>query len=95
MHDIARTVQYSANLSIYRSLHEGFKKSWLQSYLVWGWVSPKNDEWRKSLALCLLCACNILSPPLVPGGEAHSLAGDGVGESQFRRLEKKLSTLPT
>ncbi len=25
------------------------------------------------------------SPPLVPGGGAHSLAGEGVGESQFRR----------
>jgi hypothetical protein len=24
-------------------------------------------------------------PPLVPGGGAHSLAGEGVGESQFRR----------
>ncbi len=29
------------------------------------------------------------------GGEAYSPAGGGVGESQFRRLEKKLSTLPT
>ncbi len=26
---------------------------------------------------------------------AHSPAATGVGESQFRRLEKKLSTLPT
>ncbi len=26
---------------------------------------------------------------------AHSPAGEGLGESQFRRLEKKLSTLPT
>ncbi len=35
--------------------------------------------------------------PPVPkgGGGAHSLAAKGVGESQFRRLEKKLSTLPT
>jgi hypothetical protein len=24
-------------------------------------------------------------PPLVPGGGAHSLAAEGVGESQFRR----------
>ncbi len=29
------------------------------------------------------------------GGGAHSPAGEGLGESQFRRLEKKLSTLPT
>ncbi len=28
------------------------------------------------------------------GGGSHSPAGDGLGESQFRRLEKKLSTLP-
>jgi hypothetical protein len=29
-------------------------------------------------------AC-VLAPPLVTGGGAHSLARDGVGESQFRR----------
>jgi hypothetical protein len=28
-------------------------------------------------------------------GGGHSHAGEGLGESQFRRLEKKLSTLPT
>jgi hypothetical protein len=27
------------------------------------------------------------------GGEAHWPAGEGLGESQFRRLEKKLGTL--
>jgi hypothetical protein len=32
-------------------------------------------------------------PPPVTG-EAHSPAGEGLGESQFRRLEKKHSTLP-
>jgi hypothetical protein len=37
------------------------------------------------------CECAPLPPP--PG--SHSLAGEGVGKSQFRRLEKKLSTLPT
>ncbi len=34
----------------------------------------------------------------IPGskvGTTHSPAGEGLGESQFRRLEKKLSTLPT
>ncbi len=44
-----------------------------------------------------------LSPASVPlppeprgaGGRAHSPAGEGLGESQFRRLEKKLSTLLT
>jgi hypothetical protein len=31
----------------------------------------------------------------VGGGGAHSPAAKGVGELQFRRLEKRLSTLPT
>ncbi len=35
------------------------------------------------------------SPPEPKVGGAHSPASEGVGESQFRRLEKKLSTLPT
>jgi hypothetical protein len=41
-----------------------------------------------------------LSPPSVPlppepGEEgAHSPGGEGLGKSQFQRLEKKLSTLP-
>ncbi len=34
-------------------------------------------------------------PPGPKGGGAHSPASKGMGESQFRRLEKKLSTLPT
>ncbi len=34
-------------------------------------------------------------PPGIKGGRAHSPAAQGVGESQFLRLEKKLSTLPT
>jgi hypothetical protein len=33
--------------------------------------------------------------PLITGGGAHSLPREGVRESQFRQLEKKLSTLPT
>jgi hypothetical protein len=40
-----------------------------------------------------------LSPANVPlppeRGGAHSFAGEGLGESQLRRLEKKLSILPT
>ncbi len=35
------------------------------------------------------------SPRNQTGGGAHSPAGEGVGESQFLRLEKKLSTLST
>jgi hypothetical protein len=34
-------------------------------------------------------------PPRPKGGGAHSPASKGVGESQFRRPEKKLSTQPT
>ncbi len=34
-------------------------------------------------------------PPRIGGRGAHSPAVEGVGESQFRRLEKKFSTLPT
>jgi hypothetical protein len=34
-------------------------------------------------------------PPGPKSGGEHSPAAKGVGESQFRRLEKKLSTLPT
>ncbi len=34
-------------------------------------------------------------PPEPKGEGTHSPAGEGVGESQFQRLEKKLSTLPT
>jgi hypothetical protein len=33
--------------------------------------------------------------PTCTKGGARSPAGEGLGESQFRRLEKKLSTLPT
>ncbi len=34
-------------------------------------------------------------PPPQTGGGAHSPEGEGLGKSKFRRLEKKLSTLPT
>ncbi len=34
-------------------------------------------------------------PAPEPKGGTHSLAGEGVGESQFRRLEEKLIILPT
>ncbi len=37
----------------------------------------------------------VWSSPQNGGGGAHSPAGEGLGESQCRRHEKKLSTLPT
>ncbi len=52
----------------------------------WNWDSP-------TPSLASECA----PPPgtKVGRGGGHSPAGEGLGESQFRRLEKKLSTLPT
>ncbi len=36
------------------------------------------------------------APPLeTKGGRAHLPVGEGLGEFQFRRMEKNLSTLPT
>jgi hypothetical protein len=54
-------------------------------------------------SVCPLVKIKTLPTPLSPasvlprtvGGGAHLPAGEGLGESQFRRLEKKLSTLPT
>jgi hypothetical protein len=40
-------------------------------------------------------ACVPLPPRTGGGGGAHSPAGEGLEESQFRRLEKTLTTLPT
>jgi hypothetical protein len=51
--------------------------------LRWNWDSPNPylaSEWSPT--------------PRTEGVGAHSLAGEGLGESQFRRLEKKLSALP-
>jgi hypothetical protein len=31
---------------------------------VWGWRSPNSDDWRKRLALCLLCAPTPYSPAM-------------------------------
>jgi hypothetical protein len=42
-----------------------------------------------------LSPASVPLPPEPGGGRAHSPAGEGLGESHFRRLEKKLSTLPT
>jgi hypothetical protein len=42
-----------------------------------------------------LSPASVPLPPEPGGGGAHSPAGGGLGKSQFRRLEEKLSTLPT
>jgi hypothetical protein len=54
------------------------------------YVPSSELELSQPLSLASKCA-----PPPRTGGGAHSPAGEGLGESQFRRLEKKLSTLPT
>jgi hypothetical protein len=53
-------------------------------------MSPRRNWDTHNPSLASECA-----PPHRTGGAAHSPGGDGLGESQFRRLEKKLSTLPT
>jgi hypothetical protein len=66
-------------------------------------VHLKVRIYKEYHSVCPLVGIGTLPPPLSPasvplpqnGGGAHSPAGEGLGESQFRRLEKKLSTLPT
>ncbi len=52
-------------------------------------MSPRRNWDSPNSSLASECAL----PPRT--GVAHSLTGEGLGESQFRRQEKKLSTLPT
>jgi hypothetical protein len=55
--------------------------------------------YKEYQSICPLVGIGTLSPPLSPAsvplfpepGGAHSPAGEGLGESQFRRLEKKLT----
>jgi hypothetical protein len=42
-----------------------------------------------------LSPASVPLPPEPTKGGTHSPASEGLGESQFRRLKKKLSTLPT
>jgi hypothetical protein len=54
-------------------------------------MSPRRNWDSPDPSLASECA----PPPRPGGGGAHSPAGEGLGKSQFRRLEKKLSTLLT
>ncbi len=58
-------------------------------------VSPQSTYtvYKEYHSVCPLVG--IGTPPTPLGGGGHSPAGEGLGESQFQRLEKKLSTLPT
>jgi hypothetical protein len=57
-------------------------------------MSPRHN-WELGLSHPLSRQQVCPSPRNQRGGGAHSPAGEGLGESQFRRLEKKFSTLPT
>jgi hypothetical protein len=52
-------------------------------------MSPRRNWDSPNPSLASECA-----PPPQNGDGAQLPAGEGLGESQFRRLEKKLSTLP-
>jgi hypothetical protein len=72
-------------------------------------AAHKVHTYKEYHSVCPLVGIGTLPPPLSPasvplpperkggggGGEAHSRAGEGLGESQFQRLEEKLGTLPT
>ncbi len=65
-----------------------------------GGVRPQSRQSAKrflqSLKLGLpqpLTRMRVCPPPLIPGGGAHSLAREGVGESQFRRGDIHCGTL--
>jgi hypothetical protein len=70
----------------------------------WGWGTnyihiKSTAVYVPSLELRLshppLSPASVPLPPEPKGGRGtHSPAGEGLGESQFQRLEKKLSTLP-
>jgi hypothetical protein len=75
--------------------HNPYSKSGVRNYhrvgRVLGFFSSRRN-WDSPTPL----AAGGCGPPLFgPGGRANSLAREELGESQFRRLEKKLSTLPT
>ncbi len=53
-------------------------------------MSPRRNWDSPNPSLASECALT-----LTKGWGAHSPAREGLGESQFRRLEKKLSTLST
>ncbi len=72
----------------------------------WGLESLHTTKvriYKEYHSVCPLVGIGTLPTPLSPAsvphpprtGGTHSPAGEGLGESQFRRLEKKLSTLPT
>jgi hypothetical protein len=59
--------------------------------------NPKSLKGGKSRILHRVAMVNVLESTLESqrGGGAQSPAGEGLGESQFQRLDKKLSTLST
>jgi hypothetical protein len=75
------------------------------------WLLYKGRKYKEYHSVCPLVRIGTLpspnpslasecAPPPEPGGggvgrHTRLRGGEGLGESQFRRLEKKLSTLPT
>ncbi len=65
-------------------------------------MNHKVRIYKEYHSVCPLVGIVTLPTPLSPASVplprrwgAHSPAGEGLGKPQFRRLEKKLSTLPT
>jgi hypothetical protein len=56
-----------------------------------GWGSPNSDDWRKSLALCLLCAPNrpLNNKCMVPSLFGDQFAGKEVGLCKYNPSCKK------
>jgi len=69
------------------------KYVYIHTYIKSTTVYVPSSEFGLSQPLSRQRVC--LSPQNRGGEGAHSPSGEGLGESQFRRLEKRLSTLPT
>jgi hypothetical protein len=89
-----------------RVVREGlFRDQNMDIHSAYEYVHHKVHTYKKYYTVCPLVGIGppptphpLSGVPLFPepkGGGAHSSVGEGLGESQFQRLEKKLSTLPT
>ncbi len=75
------------------------QKEWALSYQLMTafCLRVSTTKYKKYHSVCPLVGIGTLSPASVPlpprtgGGGAHSPAGEGLGESQFRRREKSLA----
>jgi hypothetical protein len=79
------------SLSVYKSVGQTVVTTKYVYIKILQCMSARQDWDSPNPSLASECA----PPARAGGGGAHSPAGEGLGESQFRRLEKKLSTLPS